>query len=82
MRFTIRDLMWLMAVVGLSAGWIADHIRVGDSPGRLETLTEILANEDISVEFQRHRVRVHGKTDHGSWSYDTMVGESIPKTRL
>jgi hypothetical protein len=25
MRFTIRDLLWLMVVVGLATGWWADH---------------------------------------------------------
>jgi hypothetical protein len=24
-RFTTRDLLWLMLVVGLAAGWYADH---------------------------------------------------------
>jgi len=26
-RFTIRDLLWLMVVVGLSLGWWIDHSR-------------------------------------------------------
>ncbi len=25
MRFTIRDLLWLMVVVGLGLGWAVDH---------------------------------------------------------
>ena len=25
MRFTIRDLLWLMVVVGLGCGWLVEH---------------------------------------------------------
>jgi hypothetical protein len=28
-RFTIRDLLWLMVVVGLGVGWYADRQRAG-----------------------------------------------------
>src|SRR5947209_1625832 len=28
LRFTIRDVLWLTAVVGLGVGWFADHRRV------------------------------------------------------
>jgi hypothetical protein len=27
MRFTIRDLLWLMVVVALGVGWVMDHRR-------------------------------------------------------
>jgi len=27
LRFTIRDLLWLMVVVGMGAAWVVDHKR-------------------------------------------------------
>jgi hypothetical protein len=32
LRFTIRDLLWLMVVVGLASGWWVDHRRISDDP--------------------------------------------------
>src|SRR5688572_29529113 len=37
MRFTIRDLLWLMAVVALGAGWIAREARLSIYSGTLES---------------------------------------------
>jgi hypothetical protein len=31
MRFTIRDLLWLMVVVGLGCGWWIDHSRQAEA---------------------------------------------------
>jgi hypothetical protein len=32
LRFTIRDLLWLTALVALAVGWWVDHRRLGDQP--------------------------------------------------
>jgi hypothetical protein len=29
-RFTIRDVLWLMAIVGLAVGWVIDHRRLDE----------------------------------------------------
>ena len=33
MRFTIRDLLWLMVVVGLACGWLIEHCVTGKTAG-------------------------------------------------
>ena len=75
MRFTIRDLLWAMALVGLSLAWLTEHVRIGRSPGQLRTLMDVLVNEGIHVELQPHRIQVQGHTGGGSWGYDVGIGE-------
>jgi len=35
-RFTIRDVLWAMVVVGLSLGWWAEHRRAGEFREQLQ----------------------------------------------
>jgi hypothetical protein len=35
LRFTIRDLLWLTAVVALATGWWIDHTRIENERGLL-----------------------------------------------
>jgi hypothetical protein len=37
-RFTIRDVLWLMLVVALGVGWIADHRSTSALRGEAESL--------------------------------------------
>ncbi|HEY2411730.1 MAG TPA: hypothetical protein VGI40_05790 [Pirellulaceae bacterium] len=48
-RFTIRDLLWLMVVVGLGVGWWTDHRK---SMRQIERLIELhpLAHEGLYYE--------------------------------
>ena len=38
-RFTIRDVLWLMVVVGLAVGWWLDHSRLNDLASKLKADT-------------------------------------------
>ena len=62
-RFTLRDVLWLMVVVGLSLGWWAEHKKVGQAPGQLKTLIDILASQDISVSLYADSVGAQGPLD-------------------
>jgi hypothetical protein len=51
MRFTIRDLLWLMVIVACCAGWVVDGIRQRDTATRLravltETESQLESTED------------------------------------
>jgi hypothetical protein len=35
-RFTIRDVLWLMVVVGLAAGWLLDHQYLTDRAAKVK----------------------------------------------
>jgi hypothetical protein len=39
MRFTIRDLIWLVVVVGLAVGWWLDHQQF--TPGERDAMREL-----------------------------------------
>jgi hypothetical protein len=49
MRFTIRDLFWLMAVAGFAAGWLASHGNVQKRIRRLEIQARSLAQK-LAIE--------------------------------
>ncbi len=66
-RFTIRDVLWLMVVVGVAVGWLAEHRRVGNSPWQLDGLIEVLGHHDIQVELQPRSVYVKHHSQDGSW---------------
>jgi hypothetical protein len=36
-RFTIRDVLWLMALVGLCVAWLSDHRRLERKASKLKT---------------------------------------------
>jgi hypothetical protein len=80
LRFTIRDVLWLMVVVGLALGWLTEHVRIGHSPGQLSTLIDVLADRNIHVGLQPHRIQVQSSSQDGSWYYDRGIGEPIPRS--
>jgi len=41
-RFTIRDVLWLMVVVGLGVGWWLNHRQAAMSRLRVEQLTNVV----------------------------------------
>jgi hypothetical protein len=52
-RFTIRDLLWLMVVVGLALGWWGDHIKESVERRRWKDRAEDLK---ILAEMNGHEV--------------------------
>jgi hypothetical protein len=55
-RFTIRDLLWLMVVVGLALGWVADRSRYDSLAYEVPSLRswkkqmiEACEREDIAI---------------------------------
>jgi len=38
LRFTIRDVLWVMVVVGLGAGWMTDHLRLSRDKNALSLM--------------------------------------------
>jgi hypothetical protein len=60
MRFTIRDVLWLMGVVGLTIGWGLDRARL--VPSRNEAVRDAqrlveLIRPDAGYSYERHEVR-------------------------
>jgi streptomycin 6-kinase len=51
-RFTIRDVLWLMALVGLGAAWFADHVQQKRALER-ERAVNIEAAAQVQVEWLR-----------------------------
>ncbi|HEY2415743.1 MAG TPA: hypothetical protein VGI40_26120 [Pirellulaceae bacterium] len=50
-RFTIRDLLWLMVVVGLAVGWLADRqlSNARQWRSRAESLATICRNYGFTI---------------------------------
>jgi hypothetical protein len=46
-QFTIRDLMWLMALAGVACGWAAEHYRCNVISQNLMSANDELAKERI-----------------------------------
>ena len=55
-RFTIRDLLWLMVVVGLAVGWWLDHRAVGALRAHAWLLRDALE------QARWHHAPLHGNT--------------------
>lgn len=55
MRFTIRDLLWLMVVVGLGVGWCVEHSASTQRSAQWEAEREKLSNR-VSV-LERDKLR-------------------------
>lgn len=51
-RFSIRDLMWLVALAAVGAGWMADHRRQGILIRR-ERAANAQAAAEVQVEWLR-----------------------------
>jgi len=54
MRFTIRDLLWLMVVVGLAIGWWVDRSRLIEKVAKLKS----------DLNFSRAVDGIGGNLDH------------------
>ena len=77
-RFTIRDLLWLMVVVGMGFGWWLDHRRVGLAPDQLQTLIDILASHGLSVELRPEGVQAETvKVQKGSFRHYQAFGTGV-----
>ncbi len=50
-RFTIRDVLWLTAVVGLAAGWAIDHFRFSPED---RALMQQIKEQRKNVEWQSY----------------------------
>ena len=60
-RFTIRDVLWLMVVVGLVAAWGIDHWRLVDAASSAEKarLYAVRANKVLLEFLEARGYRVH-----------------------
>ena len=60
-RFTIRDVLWLMVVVGLAIGWGLEHRSIISERGVLDVERERLASQ--SSELDRTRALLKRSVD-------------------
>jgi hypothetical protein len=68
MKFSLRDILWLMVVVGLSLGWWAEHRRIGLAPAHRKTLTDILASHNVTVSLDSEGIYAQGPLgDDKAW---------------
>ena len=70
LRFSVRDVLWLTAVVALACGWWLDHRRlVGDRiPFRASAMEQVLKDEGWIVEQDEEdwwKVKIHRPGDSG-----------------
>ncbi len=49
-RFTIRDLVLLTAIAGLTIAWWLDHRRLAVAQDRLDTIIAELVSRNLNVE--------------------------------
>jgi len=52
-RFTIRDVLWLMVVVGLGVGWGLEHRDIVSERGVLDVERERLASQRSELDRKR-----------------------------
>ena len=58
LRFTIRDVLWLMAVVALGLGWWIDHGRGSEAKWKVKELISLLKGDGWSVKEDRWELQV------------------------
>jgi hypothetical protein len=58
-RFTIRDVLWLMVVVGLGLGWLAEHRQHGAT---IQELKEANNGKAFAENGWQHNAVEHNKT--------------------
>ena len=49
-RFTIRDVLWLMVVVGLACGWSLDHARLRAKTDALQWNVAVLKAKNVAPQ--------------------------------
>lgn len=59
MRFSMRDLLWLVTLMAVGAGWLADHWRQ-ERLIRREKAVNVQAAAEVQVEWLR---RYRGEAD-------------------
>ena len=75
MKFTLRDILWLTALIGVSLGWWLEHRRIGLAPAHLHTLTDILASQNIVVSLDPDGVHAQGPLgDDKAWVHYQGMG--------
>jgi hypothetical protein len=82
MRFTIRDVLLLTVIVGLSLGWWLDRRRFGLAQSHLQTLINILASHDISVQLEPTGVRAQTTAPQTNWTHYQAFGMGVIKHDL
>ena len=58
LRFTIRDVLWLILVVGLAVGWRVDRGRLEDWEYMANMLATLVRGEGGTVDFDDPEVAV------------------------
>ena len=77
MKFTLRDILWATVVVGLILGWWLDHRRFGLASRHLQTLIDILASHDISVQLEPEGVRAEVSGKQTYWKHYQAFGVGV-----
>ena len=79
-RFTIRDLLWLMVVVGLSLAWWTARNELKNASvwkNRAGALEKVLADDDWIVKWDQGVVRLRKKDGSDS---QTLLLSAFPPT--
>ena len=64
-RFTIRDVLWSMVVVGLAIGWWIDHAKARHFR---EVVTHLLSWHDISISRRQGDIWITRNSANESWA--------------
>ena len=75
MKFTIRDALWLMVVIGLGIALWMERSRNGIARQQLQVLVDVLEGADVQAEVRPDRITVTGP-DFAAGSF---IGEPNPK---
>ena len=57
-RFTIRDVLWLTALIAALTVWWLDHRQLNEVRDRLDTIVAELASRDLAVEIDKDGIWV------------------------
>ena len=77
-RFTIRDVLWLMVVVGLAIAWWLHAMHLRRKADELTVKTEMLVGameEEMHPTFDDRTLRVTGFTKDGN-EFETVIQKS------
>jgi hypothetical protein len=68
-RFTIRDVLWLMVVVGMAIAWRSEYVRQSLTRTQLRGVVTALEAAGVEVEVEQDHIRA--KASRG---FDSYVG--------
>jgi hypothetical protein len=57
-RFSIRDVLWLTALIAALTVWWLDHRRLNEVQAHLDTIVAELASRDLAVEIDKDGIWV------------------------